>query len=85
MQYLMYIRIVLGLLPILIDAIKAIEAAFPASGQGTVKLELLRGIVEKAYNAGTGALAKFEDIWPVMEETIALLVKFMNSTGIFKK
>lgn len=85
MQYLIYVRVILSLLPALIEAIKAIEAAFPASGQGPLKLELVRSIVEQAYNAGTGALAKFEDIWPVLQKTIASLVAFMNSTGIFKK
>lgn len=85
MQYLIYIRIVLSLLPILIDAIKALEAAFPVSGQGSQKLELIRSIVEQAYNAGTGTLVKFEDVWPVLQKSINSLVGFMNSTGIFKK
>lgn len=85
MQYLSLIRLVLSLLPVLIDAIKAIEAAFPASGQGSLKLELVRGVVEQAYNAGTGALSKFEDVWPVLQKVIASLVTFMNTTGIFKK
>lgn len=85
MQYIIYVRVVLSLLPALIDAIKAIEAAFPASGQGSLKLELVRSIVEQAYNAGIGALAKFEDIWPVLQKTIASLVTFMNTSGVFKK
>lgn len=85
MQYLSLIRLVLSLLPVLIDAIKAIEAAFPASGQGSLKLELVRGVVEQAYNAGTGALSKFEDVWPVLQKVIASLVTFMNTTDIFKK
>ena len=85
MQYLTIIKVVLSLLPILIEAVKAVEAAFPASGQGALKLELIRNVVSQAYNAGTGALVKFDELWPVLQGAISSVVSFMNSAGIFKK
>lgn len=85
MQYLTLIRLVLTLLPVIIDAVKAIEAAYPASGQGALKLDLVRGVLEGAYNAGSGAAAKFEDLWPALQSTIGSVVSFMNSAGMFKK
>lgn len=85
MQYLTLIRLVLTLLPVIIDAVKAIEAAYPASGQGALKLDLVRGVLEGAYNAGSGAVAKFDDLWPALQSTIASIVSFMNASGMFKK
>ena len=85
MQYLTMIKIVLSLLPAIIEAVKAIEAAFPASGQGSLKLDLIRATIQQAYDAGTGAVAKFDEIWPTLQATIANVVAFMNNTGLFKK
>lgn len=85
MQYLTLIKLVLALLPVIIDAVKAIEAAYPASGQGALKLDLVRGVLEGAYNAGSGAIGKFEDLWPALQGTVSAVVSFMNSSGMFKK
>ena len=85
MQYLALIKVVLALLPVIIDAVKSIEAAFPASGQGSLKLGLVRSVLQQAYDAGTGATVKFDELWPVLQNTVASVVGFMNSAGIFKK
>lgn len=85
MQYLALIRLVLALLPAVIDAVKAIEAAYPAAGQGALKLDLVRGILQNAYDAGTGVTVKFDELWPVLQNTVASVVGFMNSAGLFRK
>jgi len=45
----------------------------------------VRGVLEGAYNAGSGAVAKFEDLWPALQSTIGSVVSFMNASGMFKK
>lgn len=85
MQYLTIIKLVLSLFPLVIDAVKAIEAAYPATGQGTSKLELIRTVIQQAYDTGTGAVAKFDDVWPVLQKTVGAVVSFFNTVGAFKK
>lgn len=85
MQYLSIIKLVLSLLPLIIDVVKAVETAMPASGQGANKLALVHDVLQEAYNAGTGAVAKFEDVWPVLQNTVTSVVTFFNTTGLFKK
>ena len=41
------IKIIAQLLPTIIEAIKAIEAAVPASGQGAQKLALVRELIDQ--------------------------------------
>lgn len=85
MQYLAIVKLVLSLLPLIIDVVKAVEAALPASGQGASKLALVHDIIQEAYTSGTGAVAKFEDVWPVLKKTIDSVVTFLNAAGLFKK
>lgn len=85
MQYLAIIKIVLGLLPVIMDAIKAIEAVLPSGGQGQAKLEALKGIISSAYNAATDTSIKFEAMWPVLQGVITTVVTLFNNTGVFIK
>lgn len=79
------IKLVLTLLPLLIDAIKAVEAVFPESGKGAVKLALVRDAVEAAYGPTLSAVATFEEAWPALEKTITSIVATFNATGLFDK
>lgn len=85
MQYILIIKAVLALLPVVIDAIKAIEAAFPAAGQGKAKLEAVRTTVEAAYNVSTDKVASFETLWGPLQTMINAFVALANSSGLFKK
>lgn len=85
MNYLTAIKLVLTPLPYLIDAVKTVEKAFPESGNGSVKLGLVRAAIETAYNAGTDALATFDQIWPILQSLIGSIVGLFNSTGVFRK
>lgn len=85
MQYVLIIRAVLALLPAIIDAIKALENAFPASGQGAEKLGAIRAIVEAGYNAASDAAVTFDKLWPALQSAIGAIVSLANSTGVFKK
>lgn len=85
MQYLQIIRAVLALLPVIIEAVKAIESAFPASGQGQAKLAAVRGIVESAYQTAADAMLSFETLWPTLQAAVGGVVAIANASGAFKK
>lgn len=68
---------ILKLLPVIIEAIKAIEAAVPGQGKGEQKLAAIRQILE-AVDGGVASL------WPQISATIGVLVKLFNSTDGFK-
>ena len=77
MNWIAIVKIILSLLPSIIEAIKAIEAALPESGKGVEKLSLIRTIIESVNSEAAG-------VWPYIEKTIGAIVVFFNSTGVFK-
>lgn len=79
------IKVVAQLLPVLIEAMKAIEAAIPQSGQGAQKLALVRELIEAAFDAVTDAGVTFADVWPTVQRVIGKLVALFNATGVFAK
>ena len=70
------LMIILSLVPALIDAIKAIEAAIPGQGKGEQKLAAIREIMEASYD-------NVSVIWPYVSKTIGVLVGLFNNTGAF--
>lgn len=84
MNYFTIIKSVLSLLPIVIDAIKAIEAAFPEGTKGHIKLDIVKSTVESAYSVATDVVAPFESIWPVLSGMITAIVTAFNASGLFK-
>jgi hypothetical protein len=85
MKFISVVRIIVGLLPVLIDAIKAAEEAIPGKGKGELKLIMIRGVLEAAYSAATDAEATFEQVWPAIQRTITSIVAAFNTAGVFKK
>ena len=82
MKFLEILSVVTKLIPMLIEAIKAIEEAIPGQGQGEKKLAAVRSILEAATNFVDEQL---DDVWPVLERVIAALVELFNKTGVFNK
>jgi hypothetical protein len=78
-------QLMLGLLPGIIAAIKAVEEAIPGSGHGEQKLAAVRGALEAAYAGATDAIEEFEQLWPSLAGIIKTLVGIFNLKGIFKK
>ncbi len=72
------LKTILSLIPAIIEAIKAVEAAIPGQGNGEKKLAAIRAIIEQVYD-------KANEIWPSIEKTIAVLVALFNSSDVFKK
>ena len=75
MQNLM---LVIKLIPVIIELLKAIEAAIPEQGQGTAKLAAVRQILELTDSS-------IKEAWPMVQGVIEVLVKTFNTTGVFKK
>jgi hypothetical protein len=74
------VLMILSLIPVLIDAIKAIEAAIPGSGNGEKKLAMVREVMETADDTADEVIK----LWPTIEKIIAVIVKTLKATGIFK-
>ena len=85
MKVLEAMKIILSLLPAIIEAVKSIEAAFPNSGKGAEKMALVRATLQAAYESAVDKLGKFEDLWVIIQPVITAVVSFANSVGLFKK
>lgn len=72
------VLLIAKLIPVIIEIMKAIEAAIPGEGQGEKKLAAVRGILELSVDG-------FNQLWPSLEKVIKLLVDVFNSTAVFKK
>jgi len=68
---------IINLIPALIAAIKAIEAAIPGAGQGEAKLAAVRGILESVD-------AAYADLWPKIQPIVGVLVRLFNKSGEFQ-
>ena len=68
---------ILNMIPAIIKALIAIEAAIPVSGKGSEKLDAIRETLEIAD-------ATLVTMWPKIQETIGVFVKLFNKTGVFK-
>lgn len=85
MQYIQLIKLVLSLLPLILEVVKAVEKALPEGTNGAVKLGLVRGAMESAYDVADDAIGSFEKVWPALEKTVAAVVSVYNTSGVFKK
>lgn len=80
-QFLQIIKLIFVLLPLVIDAIKAVEAAVPAGGQGAAKLDAIRGMLQSAYTVADSTMPTFEKLWPALSGTVGAIVGLFNKTS----
>lgn len=73
-----YVLLIIQMIPSIIDIIKKVEELYPESGAGAAKLQLVKEMLEAAYDNVTEA-------WPQIEKIVAVIVEFANRFGIFKK
>jgi hypothetical protein len=85
MQFLAVIKLVISILPMLIEAIKLIEQAIPGSGNGEAKIMAVKSVVESSYTAANDAMPAFETFWPVLQKTVTGIVSAFNKSGTFSK
>ena len=83
MSFLSILKLVVQLLPMLIDAVKAIEAAVPAAGQGSVKLEAVKNLVMSVADITQDVDSK--NLGSAIEKATSLVVTLLNKTGVFSK
>jgi nitrate/nitrite-specific signal transduction histidine kinase len=83
MSFLSILKLVVQLLPLVIQAVKAAEEAIPQSGQGAAKFQFVRELLTTTSDIGTEVSEK--DYVNALDKTIALAVKLFNATGVFKK
>ena len=79
--------LVIKLLPLLLDAVRAVESAIPLPGQGRKKLDLILDIIKSVYDASSD-LAKdvsFEKLVAVVVPMVAKIVDLHNALGLFQK
>lgn len=85
MQFIQIARAVLALLPLILEAVKVIEAALPESGRGAEKLALIRAALESAFASASDTAGSFDQIWPALQSTVSAVVGLFNSVGLFRK
>lgn len=85
MQLLTTIRLVLSLLPLILDTVRAIEMALPDGGQGKAKLAMIRETLAGVFDTVGDATTTFEQVWPALERTVGAVVGLFNTVGAFKK
>lgn len=85
MAFFEILKLVIGLLPLLLQAIKAVEQAIPDTGKGSEKLELIKGLVQTSYDTSSKLSVSFEQLWPTVQGTVQAIVNAFNNTGTFKK
>jgi hypothetical protein len=85
LKYLEIITFVLALGPKLIDIISAVEKMFPEGGAGDKKIELIKGMVQSAFELMGNVKVNFDEVWPVLKKIIDSIVGFANAVGLFKK
>ena len=78
MNWLTTAVMLLNLIPALITAMKALEEAIPASGQGEEKSAAIREILAATND-------KIDVYWPVIQKAINALAGLFNKTGTFAK
>ena len=75
------------LLPLVLEVVRAVEAALPLPGQGKKKLDLVLDVIKSAYDASTDLTASFsyEKLVTLVVPMIARIVDLHNALGLFQK
>ncbi|MCC6363073.1 MAG: hypothetical protein IT165_06080 [Bryobacterales bacterium] len=80
--------IVLQMLPLVLDAVRAVEQAIPLPGQGKRKLDLVLDILRTAYDGGVVDVARefsWQKLVTIVVPMIARIVDVHNELGLFQK
>lgn len=72
------IKLILQLIPIILELVKAVEQNIPEDGKGKEKLEFLKDVLTSIY-------PQLIDLWDIVNKIINAAVTLYNATGEFKK
>lgn len=84
-KFLNILAIVSQLFPLVLSFIRNLEEAFPQSGQGGAKLEMLRKLLESAFESIGQVGVTWAEIWPRLNVMINSVVAMYNALGTFRK
>lgn len=85
MQILQLIKLLLSILPLIIEVVQAIETALPQGTKGQTKLALVQDTVKTAYDAVNQTSTTYEQVSPLVTQIVSNVVSTFNDTGVFKK
>jgi len=86
-QAVTYLQL-LSIVPMIIETVKSLEAAFPQPGQGPLKLRLLIETISLIWDMVPTSVAKFlkfEQIENFVTKYVGAFVKASNEAGVFQK
>ena len=72
------LKLIVQILPILIDLIRSIETVLPETGIGKQKLQFVRELIQSVA-------PELLDNSPTIEKVVATVVSLFNQLGFFKK
>ena len=72
------VKIILNLLPLVIQVVQQLEALFPEGCRGKMKFELVVKSIQSVYDVSDKTL-------PIIEKMIDVVVSILNQFGVFKK
>jgi hypothetical protein len=72
------VKIIIQLIPLILQLVKAVEDSIPEGGKGKDKLAFIHTVL-------TDACPQIADIWLTVEKIITSTVALYNATGVFKK
>jgi hypothetical protein len=81
MNFIEVFKLIVSILPMLIEAIKTVEAAVPGQGNGEQKLAVVRSVLESSYEVAGNI--NFESVWDSIRKVVNALVSVFNKTGVF--
>lgn len=78
---------ILKLFPVILEAVRSVEAAIPLPGQGKKKLDLILEILKSAYDASSDLAKEFswQKLVSIVVPMIARIVDLHNELGLFTK
>ena len=85
LQFIEIFKLIVSLLPIIIELVQTIENSIPGSSNGKVKLEAVKNIISSTYQVTSNATVTFEQLWPSIQTVIGSIVTAFNATKVFSK
>jgi hypothetical protein len=84
-EFFSVISLINQMMPLILEAVKTVEAMFPQAGQGAIKLELVKRFIQETAHATDAAVAQLPAFVSALTPVISGIVALANSTGLFKK
>lgn len=78
MNFIEVAKAIFQLMPVVIEAVKQVEAMFPEGGKGQLKLEMVRSTLEEGYKIVGNTAQDFAALWPALNAIITVAVKLLK-------